>query len=271
MDRRGFVQRTAQGAAALGCGAFAGWALIEQQARAAAPLRPPGALAGGDFAARCIKCGQCVRACPYGTLHLVKAGEAGIAGTPTFVPRQAPCVMCEQVWCVQACPSGALDSKLTDIRQAKMGLAVVDPEHCLSWQGLRCEVCVRVCPAQGAAITIANHPRQTSKHAMFVPAVHSEACTGCGVCESKCPTEVAAIRIVDPQLVQGRIGAHYRLAVDAPGAAVHAAESAAAARSAQSAAAARSADGPAAPRSGAPGPAPAPPSGLDYLNRGAGR
>jgi ferredoxin-type protein NapG len=245
MDRRRLLHHIARGAAALGCGTLAGWALIASQARAAAPLRPPGALAGDEFAARCIKCGQCVRACPYGTLHLVKAGEAGVAGTPTFVPRQNPCVMCEQVFCVPACPTGALDRQLTDIRKARMGLAVVDPEHCLSWQGLRCEVCVRVCPAKGQAISIANHPRQTSKHAMFVPVVHSEACTGCGVCESKCPTEVAAIRVVDPKLVQGRIGAHYRLAVDAPGAAAHEAQARTEGQK-----------------------APPPTSGLDYLNRG---
>jgi ferredoxin-type protein NapG len=92
-----------------------------------------------------------------------------------------------------------------------MGLAVIDAENCLSWQGLRCEVCYRVCPVKGTAIRIDPHPRQISKHAMFVPVVSSEACTGCGLCEKACPTEVAAVRVVQPALVQGRIGAHYRL------------------------------------------------------------
>jgi ferredoxin len=103
------------------------------------------------------------------------------------------------------------DPTLKDIGKARMGLAVVDAESCLSWQGLRCEVCYRVCPVKGDAISIQNHPRRTSKHALFVPIVHSEACTGCGMCEDACPTEVAAIRSVNPKLVQGRIGSHYRL------------------------------------------------------------
>jgi ferredoxin-type protein NapG len=46
---------------------------------------------------------------------------------------------------------------------------------------------------------------------MFVPVVHSEHCTGCGICEKACPTDEAAIRVLPPELVQGRIGEHYRL------------------------------------------------------------
>lgn len=216
MDRRDFVTRSAGGAAAATCAGLAWFTLLEQQAAAAMPLRPPGALPGRDFAARCVKCGQCVRACPYGTLRLARAGDAGVAGTPTFVPRENPCVMCEQLWCARACPSGALDAAMSDIRQARMGLAVVDVEHCLSWQGLRCEVCVRVCPVKGQAISIANHPRQTSRHAMFVPVVHSSACTGCGVCEKACPTEVAAIR-VEPRRVALKAAAAPSRAAPAPG------------------------------------------------------
>lgn len=211
MERREFVIQVAQGAAAAG-GVGLGWfTLLVQQAHAAAPLRPPGALPRDDFTGNCIKCGQCVQACPYQSVRLVKTGEPGLAGTPTIVPRDVPCYMCEPLWCVKACPTGALNPALQDVTQARMGLAVIDVEHCLSWQGLRCEVCFRACPVQGKAITLTVQQRLISKHAMFVPVVHSEACTGCGLCEKRCPTEVAAIRVLDPALVQGKIGEHYRL------------------------------------------------------------
>jgi ferredoxin-type protein NapG len=210
--RRSFLVKTAQGAAVAACGGLVWAHLLRQEAAASVlALRPPGALAEADFAAACIKCGQCAQACPYDTLRMARAEEAVPIGTPYFVPRNIPCYMCSDVPCVPACPTGALNPALKDISKARMGLAVIDAESCLSWQGLRCEVCYRVCPVKGDAISIQNHPRQTSKHALFVPMVHSEACTGCGMCEDACPTEEAAIRVINPRLVQGRIGSHYRL------------------------------------------------------------
>ena len=186
--------------------------LVNQQAKAAPDaLRPPGAHAEADFAALCIKCGACVEACPYDTLHLASAGGDVPLGTPYFHARNIPCYMCPDIPCKAACPTGALDPELEDIKQARMGLAVIDRENCLSWQGLRCEICYRECPVIGKAITTEMHPRKLSKHGVFVPVVHSDHCTGCGICEKACPTQEAAIRVLPRDLVQGKIGEHYRL------------------------------------------------------------
>ncbi len=186
--------------------------MVEQQVHAAHNvIRPPGAEDADEFYAKCIKCGQCVRDCPYDTLRLAAAGDRIPIGTPFFVPREIPCYMCPDIPCKVACPTGALNPRLEQIDKARMGLAVIDIEHCLSWQGLRCEICYRECPVQGKAIVIENYPRKLSKHGMFVPVVQSEYCTGCGVCEHACPTEKAAIRVVQPELVEGEIGKHYRL------------------------------------------------------------
>lgn len=210
-SRRQFLAKSAQGAAGAACAGLAWFALLREEAHAAAfVLRPPGALAERDFEGLCIKCGQCVRACAPGTLRLATVASGRPVGTPYFEPRREPCHLCPDLDCVKACPTGALDRQLTKPEKSRMGLAVVDAENCLSWQGLRCEVCYRICPVKGEAITIDPHPRGISKHAVFVPVVHSEACTGCGLCEQACPTEMAAIRVVDPKLVQGRIGEHYR-------------------------------------------------------------
>jgi ferredoxin-type protein NapG len=219
ISRRDFFARLGQGAALAATGGLVWSYLLTQQARATPfALRPPGALDARDFNARCIKCGQCVAACPYDTLKLATADSGIPIGTPYFIPRDIPCYMCEDIPCIPVCPTGALDHALQNIDKARMGLAVIDIENCLSWQGLRCEICYRECPAQGQAISIEHHPRRISKHAMFVPLVHSDACTGCGICEKACPTQKAAIRVLQPELVQGQIGDHYRLGwtIDSP-------------------------------------------------------
>ena len=55
-----------------------------------------------------------------------------------------------------------------------MGLAVLlDHETCLNWQGLRCDVCYRVCPLVDKAITLERiHNDRTGIHAKLIPTVH---------------------------------------------------------------------------------------------------
>ena len=211
-SRRDFLVKMAQGAAIAGTGGLLWGYLLRNEARAAPyALRPPGALAEDDFNAACIKCGQCVNDCPPHILKLQPSGGTLPIGMPFYTPRTGACIMCPDIPCMKACPTGALSPKLKNINDSRMGLAVFDIENCLSYKGLRCEICHRVCPLKGKAISLEPHPRQISKHAMFIPLVHSDACTGCGICEKACPTEVAAIRILPHKLVQGKIGEHYRL------------------------------------------------------------
>ncbi|GHT83309.1 hypothetical protein FACS1894154_02480 [Betaproteobacteria bacterium] len=202
------------GAAGGGCLLAMGVGFYANQARAlpALALRPPGALAEEDFLAACTRCGLCVRDCPYDTLKLAAPGEPVPTGTPYFTARTIPCEMCEDIPCIKNCPTGALDPQLTDIGDARMGLAtLVDHETCLNFLGLRCDVCYRVCPVIDKAITLDNlHNTRSDRHAMLLPTVHSEYCTGCGICEKACVLPVAAIRVLPPALVQGKLGEHYR-------------------------------------------------------------
>ena len=195
------------------------------QARPAQALRPPGAIAEERFLGACIRCGLCVRDCPPHNLKLSTWGD-GIArdvarnvalGTPYFEARDIPCEMCEHIPCVKACPTGALDHSLTDINQAKMGVAVlVDEENCLNFLGLRCDVCYRVCPVIDKAITLekSSNPR-SDRHALLLPTVHADACTGCGKCEQSCVLEQAAIKVLPKEIARGELGHHYRKGWDA--------------------------------------------------------
>lgn len=214
LGRRRFLADSAR----LACGVGVAGLLLGLQAREARSLpvgliRPPGAIKDDDFLGACARCGLCVRDCPYDTLKLGRLGDDVAVGTPYFVAREVPCEMCEDIPCVEACPTGALDKELKDITQARMGLAVLtDRETCLNALGLRCDVCYRVCPLIGDAIKLERqHNTRTGKHAMFLPTVNSEACTGCGKCERACVLEEAAIKVLPRRVAKGRLGRHYRL------------------------------------------------------------
>ncbi len=203
------VVRTAGGLAAVGVAL----GLQQQTARATGVrLRPPGALNENVFASACVRCGQCVQACPYDTLKLATLASGLSAGTPYFVARDIPCEMCEDIPCAKVCPSGALNKDIASIDDSRMGLAVLlDQENCLNFQGLRCDVCYRECPKIDEAITLElDRNMRTGKHARFLPTVHSDACTGCGKCEKVCVLEQPAIKVLPLSLAKGELGHHYR-------------------------------------------------------------
>ena len=213
--RRRFLGDMARGVG--GCAA-AGVLLTAYIAEArelpAEAIRPPGALPEDAFLGACIRCGLCVRDCPYDTLSLAELGMAGPAtGTPFFIARDVPCEMCEDIPCLAACPTGALDPALKVIDDADMGIAVlVDQEHCLNFLGLRCDVCYRVCPVIDKAITLEEaHNARSGHHAIFAPTVHADFCTGCGKCEKSCVLPEAAIKVLPKRLARGEAAEHYRL------------------------------------------------------------
>ncbi|MDV7338290.1 ferredoxin-type protein NapG [Terasakiella sp. A23] len=215
VSRRDFLSNTAKGACGVGLVSLALGNLV-REAEGKLPvdaIRPPGAISEKDFLAACVRCGLCVRDCPYDTLDLADMGSQSVAGTPYFEARKIPCEMCEDIPCVVACPTGALDKSLTNIDDARMGVAVlVDHENCLNFNGLRCDVCYRVCPIIDEAITLERSANErTGKHAIFIPTVHADKCTGCGKCEQACVLPDTAIRVLPERIARGKMGDHYRL------------------------------------------------------------
>jgi len=215
-DRRKFILNMARGFGLTVMGGFIWSAYLDEAKASSLLLRPPAALPEDDFLKTCIKCGLCVEACPYDTLVLAKPGDHKPIGTPYFVPRDVPCYMCPDIPCVPVCPTGALDEQSVtdngklDINMAQMGLAVVDEESCVAFWGIQCDACYRACPIFGQAITIEySKNERTGKHAFMKPVVHSDACTGCGLCEQACITEKPAIHILPREVAQGKAGNYY--------------------------------------------------------------
>jgi len=220
-DRRQFFRDIARqaGIAAIGGLVWAGY--LDGKKASATVLRPPGASAEKRFLAACTKCGLCVAACPYQALVLARPGDGRPVGTPYFIMREHPCRMCRDIPCAVACPTGALDAALVseaggsgtaalNINKARIGLAVIDRETCIAYWGIQCDACYRACPLIDKAITVdyARNDR-TGKHAILGPVVHSEHCTGCGMCERACVTKKASIFVLPRQLAMGESSDRY--------------------------------------------------------------
>jgi ferredoxin-type protein NapG len=206
----------ARGAGLTALGGFVWSAYVDEVTANTLLLRPPGALVEEDFLKTCIKCGLCVEACPFDTLVLAAPGDNKPMGTPFFTPRDIPCYMCDDIPCVPVCPTGALNEESVskdgqlDIREMDMGLAVIDDESCIAFWGIQCDACYRACPILGEAITIEyGKNERTGKHAFMKPIVHSDVCTGCGMCELACVTEKASIFVLPREISTGRAGDHY--------------------------------------------------------------
>lgn len=150
------------------------------------PLRPPGNMQEYILREACTRCGKCVEVCPAKAISpLDESWGESAKGTPAIDPRKSPCVVCEGFRCTQVCPSGALQP-VYNINEIKMGLALVEKAHCVTFHGQACSACVDTCPVPGALV------RDGEGH----PLVGEHQCIGCGLCVRACPTEPGSIVVI---------------------------------------------------------------------------
>ncbi len=148
-------------------------------------LRPPGALPEKAFLDTCYRCGNCVDVCPARAIRPLSGTDVERAGTPYIDPDLSACVVCDELSCMKACPSGAL-RLVSDAGQIRMGLARVDAALCVRSRGEHCTLCVDKCPLGRAAIELG----ETGEVVVKDP-----GCVGCGVCQFYCPTLPKAIQV----------------------------------------------------------------------------
>lgn len=160
-------------------------------------IRPPGALPEDDFLSACTRCGECMKVCPSNGLQPAWS-EAGLEGlwSPVLVPKIGPCIE-PCTLCGEVCPTDALRTFTFEDKRdrIKLGIAEVDKDTCIAYEyGKDCIVCAEVCSYQ--AVIFKDEWDRRLGRKKRVPTVDIEKCTGCGICENKCPVLPArAIRI----------------------------------------------------------------------------
>ena len=152
----------------------------------AAWIRPPGAMAEESFFSVCQRSGHCVEACPVAAIQIARDTDAEHDGLPYIDPEIQACVLCEDLPCISACPSGALLA--TERAEVRMGKARFEFDICLRSEGDYCEACVDVCPIGETAIVLDDED--------LVAIL--DGCVGCGMCTMECPTSPKAIVIEPP-------------------------------------------------------------------------
>ena len=199
-------------------------------------FHPPGSTE--DFEARCIRCGLCYFQCHmagYGAIRLRSLNEAGLKGfgIPVIDDHiNRPCNFCLE--CTTVCPTNAIrpilqlacerarreaeargekppvcDRALVPnypdlVEEARMGVAMIDPDLCWAWNSGDCKSCAKACP-YGAIVFdfwfnewgVHTRVKATVKIDEKTGEVKVETpCVGCGLCVSACPVGGAAIHVL---------------------------------------------------------------------------
>jgi ferredoxin len=160
-------------------------------------IRPPMSREEHDFLSSCIRCGECMKACPTGILK--PAGiEHGIRAlwTPVMVATEGFCKEgCNA--CSQACPTDAIMKYPIEQKYSyKAGTAVFENSRCVSFtEGKYCSECVKACPTHAIQISYGWKPEGGIGSEQVAPAgqaperpvhVSYDRCVGCGACEFAC-------------------------------------------------------------------------------------
>jgi ferredoxin-type protein NapG len=198
LDRRNFFRLGVHKVAKAAVGVAE--AKISQRARRY--IRPPFAIEEFDFLVKCSRCGDCIEACPHGTVFPLTARlGVDLLNTPALDLTHGACQMCEDWPCVTACKEAALKLATVETDEdgdkdrvegkplpmpalPRLATARVNQTTCLAYMGPECGACGSVCPVPGAIIWDMTRPQ-----------INKDICTGCAICRQACITEPKAINL----------------------------------------------------------------------------
>ncbi|HBL74112.1 MAG: hypothetical protein A2W90_22600 [Bacteroidetes bacterium GWF2_42_66] len=149
---------------------------------------PPGSVPASIFDKLCLRCGNCIKACPTGILkHHTDSEDITAWMIPEICFDEGYCLENCNL-CSRVCPSGAITLFSPDAkRQLPIGLAEVEIRDCLLIQQTECDRCKTACSYEAITIEAEGGTFQ------MIPIVDPEKCVGCGACAVICPPETISI------------------------------------------------------------------------------
>jgi len=157
------------------------------------PLRPPGARREPEFLGLCVRCGNCIRACPTGIIKPDLGGHGLMSlMSPALSFAEGYCRE-DCVACTGVCPTDALRPlAIGEKPKIRIGLPEVDINICLLGADRECSECRRWCP-YGAIRYVFSESEYC-----LVPQIDATKCNGCGACEMACPTKPKKAIVIIP-------------------------------------------------------------------------
>lgn len=152
-------------------------------------FRPPASLSPELFNTLCVRCGNCIKACPSQIIVHHNSPGSPIAWMTPEVSFQNKGYCLENCnLCGTVCPSGAITQ--FDVKAKKelvMGSVEIGIEKCLLSQLTECDRCKAICSYKAIKIVPGNSP------VTMKPEVDIQKCVGCGACAAVCPPETISM------------------------------------------------------------------------------
>ena len=147
-------------------------------------VRPPYGLSESLFQSECIACESkaCVTSCEE-EIILIRSDA-----TPMLNFTKKGCTFCEA--CANACEANVLSLENVHTSEKINARFIISPEACVAHNDVICFSCKEPCIDDAILF-----------NGMWNPVIDMDLCTGCGYCQSRCPTN--AISYEATKITQG--------------------------------------------------------------------
>jgi len=154
-------------------------------------LLPPAAIGSPQFETLCLRCGNCLRACPTQIIKRNVAPHVWFAWMTPCIDFTGGYCLNDCTICGTVCPSGAISPFTIPAKKIlPIGIARIDVDKCLLQIPKECDRCRSVCAYEALKIEAVNG---TS----YLPQLDESRCVGCGACAQICPEGVIQVIKLD--------------------------------------------------------------------------